>query len=124
MSLLRSKRFVLFGGIAALCMLVAVPAQATHPRPRGANPMRLSLVPAYTPCSGPNRTHEPPLAFPSCNPPAQMSRQATVGTADAYGGSANFTGSFGLEVIVGIPGSPDDSDVNLRLELTDVRCVP
>ena len=120
----RSMRFVLLGGIAALCLLIVVPAQATHPRPKGASPMRLSLVPAYDPCSAPNRTHGPPLAFPSCNPPAHTSGQATVGTADAFGGAANFAGYFLLEVIVGVPGPPNDSDVRLKLDLTDVRCVP
>jgi hypothetical protein len=117
-------RFVLLVGIAALCLLIAVPAQATHPRPKGASPMRLSLVPAYDPCSAPNRQHGPPLAFASCNPPDQTSGQATVGSPDAFGGAANFTGSFNLQVLVGTPGPPNDSDVRLRLDLADVRCVP
>ena len=34
-----------------------------YPRPAGAYPMRVSLVPAYEPCSSPNRTHGPPLAL-------------------------------------------------------------
>ena len=42
-----------------------------YPRPKGASPMRGSLVPAYEPCTAPNRTHGPPLAFPSCAPPAR-----------------------------------------------------
>lgn len=120
----RSMRFVLLGGIAALLLLIAVPAQAIHPRPKGASPMRWSLVPSYTPCSAPNRTHGPPLAFPSCNSPAQTSAQATVGTADAFGGAANFSGSFYIGVLVGVPGPPDDSDVYIKMELTDIRCVP
>ena len=70
MTMLRSMRFVtLLGGLATLCLLIAAPAQATHPRPVGASPARMSLVPAYAPCAAPNRTHGPPLAFPSCNPP-------------------------------------------------------
>ena len=120
----RSIRFVLLGGIAALCLLIAVPAQATHPRPKGASPVRLSLVPDYEPCSVPNRMHGPPLAFSSCNPPAQTSAQATVGTPDAYGGPANFMGYIQIYVIVGVPGPPNDSDVPVRMELTDIRCVP
>ena len=88
----RSMSFVLLGGIAALCLLIAVPAQATHPRPKGASPVRLSLVPTYDQCSAPNRTHGPPLAFPSCNPPAQTSGQATVGTPDAFGGQQTSRG--------------------------------
>jgi hypothetical protein len=87
---LRSMRFVtLFGGLAALCLLIAAPAQAIHPRPAGASPIRVPLVPAYAACAAPNRTHGPPLEFASCNPPAQTSAQATVGTPDAFGGAAN-----------------------------------
>ena len=114
----------LFGGLAALCLLIAVPAQAIHPRPKGASPMRWSLVPAYNQCTAPNRTHGPPLAFPSCNPPAQSSAQATVGTPDAFGGTANFSGYFYINVLVGVPGPPNDSDVYIRMDTTDIRCVP
>jgi hypothetical protein len=125
MTMLRSMRFVtLLGGLATLSLLIAAPAQATHPRPVGAAPMRMSLVPAYAPCAAPNRTHGPPLAFPSCNPPAQTSGQATVGTADANGGGANFLGSLKITVLVGTPGPPDDSNVYVRMDLRDVRCVP
>jgi hypothetical protein len=28
-----------------------------------------SLVPAYAPCTAPDRMHGPPLAFPSCSAP-------------------------------------------------------
>ncbi len=86
--------------------------------------MRLSLVPAYTPCAASSSTHGPPLAFPSCTPPAQSSAQATVGSPDAFGGAANFVGSLKFEVIVGTPGPPEDTDVRVRWDLTDVRCVP
>ena len=125
MTMLRSMRFVtLLGGPATLCLLIAAPAQATHPRPVGASPARMSLVPAYATCAAPNRTHGPPLAFPSCNPPAQTSAQATVGTPDAFGGGANFLGYFKISVRVGTPGPPDDSDVYVRMDLRDVRCIP
>ena len=125
MTMLRSMRFVtLLGGLATLCLLIAAPAQATHPRPVGASPARMSLVPAYAACAAPNRTHGPPLAFPSCNPPAQTSAQATVGTPDAFGGGANFLGYFKISVRVGTPGPPDDSDVYVRMDLRDVRCIP
>ena len=94
--MLRMTRIAtLFGGLATLA-LIAAPAQATHPRPVGATPTRVSLVPAYAPCAAPNRTHGPPLAFASCNPPAQTSAQATVGTPDAFGGGANSTGYLRL----------------------------
>ena len=97
---------------------------AGYPRPKAASPLRVSLVPAYSQCTAPNRTHGPPLAFASCNPPAQESAQATVGSPDALGGGANFTGSVRYRVVVGAPGAPDDSDVSLTGSLADVRCLP
>ena len=39
-----------------------------HARPKGATPLRVALVPAYSACASPNRTHGPPLAFPSVQP--------------------------------------------------------
>ena len=51
-----------------------------YPRPKGATPVHASLVPAYEPCASPNRQHGPPLAFASCNPPAQTSDELTVGS--------------------------------------------
>jgi hypothetical protein len=95
-----------------------------HPRPAGASPARLSLVPAYAPCTAPNRTHGPPLAFGSCSPPAGTSSQATVGTPDALGGGANFSGWIRYSVVVGLPGPPADSDVRITSSLSDVRCRP
>ena len=95
-----------------------------YPRPAGASPARLSLVPAYAPCTAPNRTHGPPLGFGSCNPPVATSSQATVGTPDALGGGANFSGSVRYSVVVGLPGPPNDSDVKITSSLSDVRCRP
>ena len=104
-------------------MLVAAEmASATHPRPKAATPLRVPLVPAYNACSAPNRTHGPPLAFPSCNPPVQSSSSITVGSPDANGAGANAEGFVKLGVVVGIPGPPDDSDVLITSTGTDVRC--
>ncbi len=66
--------------------------------------MRMSLVPAYAACAAPNRTHGPPLAFASCNPPAQTSAQATVGTPDANGALTIFGRYVRLDVRIGVPG--------------------
>jgi hypothetical protein len=107
-----------------VCLLTAASAQATHPRPKGASPIRMSLVPAYAACAAPNRTHGPPLEFASCNPPAQTSAQATVGTPDAFGGGANSTGYFRLVGFPSVPPDPDNSDVLIEIALNDVRCVP
>jgi hypothetical protein len=108
---------------SALTMLVAAEvASATHPRPAGASPFRASMVPAYNACASPNRTHGPPLAFPSCNPPVQSSTALTIGSPDANGAGANSVGSIRLSVKVGAPGLPEDSDVNISASATDIRC--
>jgi len=108
------------GALAA--MMFASVANATHARPKAASPIVASMVPAYNACAAPNRTHGPPLAFPSCNPPVQSSGSITVGTPDANGAAANSVGSIRLAVIQGVPGPPDDSDVSIKANITDVRC--
>jgi hypothetical protein len=100
--------FVLIGGIAA----------ATHVRPKGATPLRVSLTPAYAECTSPNRTHGPPLAFQSCAPPVQLSNYVTVGTPDANGAAANSTGYVLIKVL------GNGSDILTTGEITDVRCKP
>jgi hypothetical protein len=104
-------------------MVMAQMASATHVRPKGASPLRVTLVPAFNACTAANSTHGTPLAFPSCNPPVQSSNFLTVGTPDANGtAAANFTGFIKLAVKVGVPGPPDDSDVLITSTMTDVRC--
>ena len=103
-------------------MVMASMASATHPRPKGATPLRVSLVPSFNACTAPNRTHGPPLAFPSCNPPVQSSTAVTVGSPDFNGAAANAEGNVKLSVVVGIPGPPDDSDVAITSTGTDIRC--
>jgi hypothetical protein len=121
--MLRLSRVVtLLGGLAMLCLLVAAPAQATHPRPKGTGVYKTALVPAYAECAAPNRTHGPPLAFPSCNPPAQTSAEATVGTPDANGSPVSFNSYILFTPCVGVPGPPEDSDLRLDIPLNDVRC--
>ena len=86
-------------------------------RPKGATPLRASLVPAFKACAAPNRTHGAPLAFPSCNPPVQTSNFLTIGSPDANGAGANSTGFVLLKVK---PTSPED--VLITSIGTDVRC--
>jgi hypothetical protein len=124
---LRLTRFgTLCGALALFCLLMAASAEATHPRPKSASPIHMSLVPAYAQCAAPNRTHGPPLAFGSCNPPAQASAQATVGTPDAFGGAANATGFLRLKHIPCVDNcpSPTMTDILIDIALNDVRCVP
>ena len=88
-----------------------------YARPKGATPVRVPLVPAFTQCSAPNREHGPPLAFGSCAPPTPGSDALTVGSAPA-----NMSGSVRYATIVGNPSTPEDeADVSLRVEITDVR---
>src|SRR5262245_32949953 len=119
------KLLTLSLALAALGVLVvAQAASATHPRPKGATPLRVPLVPAYKPCTAPNRSHGAPLSFPSCGPPVQSSDYLTVGTADANGAATNSVGSMRLDVQAGVVGPPDDADVLIKANITDVRCKP
>jgi hypothetical protein len=102
-------------------MIVAQVAGATHPRPISATPLQVSLVPAYQQCTSPNRTHGPPLASPSCSPPAQTSRYVTVGTFDANGAAAGSRGFFKFAVATS-PGPPVSSAIQIAAQITDVRC--
>jgi hypothetical protein len=103
-----------------------------YARPRAASPMRVSLVPTYRPCNDPdrvppngaaNRTHGPPLAYPSCNPPVMFS-VAKVGTADSTALAANSVGIVRYRTIVGVPGGVDDADLAITVDVTDVLCRP
>ena len=88
-----------------------------YPRPKGATPVRVSLVPAYRQCTSPDRTHGPPLAFASCSSPALESGVLTVGDAPA-----NMSGFVRYETMVGNPVTPaDEADLALRVQITDVR---
>jgi hypothetical protein len=116
-------RLAFVAGVIGLMVVVQV-ATATHSRPKSASPIHVSLVPAYEPCTAPNRTHGPPLAFPSCSPPVQTSASLTVGTPDANGAPANSSGFLKIRTLVGAPGPPDDSDVIFSATITDVRCKP
>jgi len=107
-------------------MVTAQMASATHPRPKGATPLRVSTVVAYNQCTAPNRTHGPPLAFPSCNPPVQTSANVTVGSPDANAAAANSVGSIRLDVCnaagptcAGIGAFPD---VKIIASISDARC--
>ena len=100
-------------------MAVSQVASGSHVRPKGASPLRASLVPAYKACATPNRTHGAPLAFPSCNPPVQTSNFLTLGSPDANGAGANSTGY----VLLRVKGTSPE-DVLIDSVITDVRCKP
>jgi len=107
-------------GAMGLMVLTSI-AGASHPRPQGATPIRVPLVPAFNQCAAANRTHGPPLAFPSCNPPVPSSNFLTVGTPDANGAPAKSQGFFKVAVRTN-PGPPEESQIVITSRITDVRC--
>jgi hypothetical protein len=99
-----------------------VPTSPGFPRPKGATPSRISLVPAYNQCSSGNRTHGAPFANASCSPPVQSSSYLTAGSPDANGAQANLTGYILYDAVVGDPSTlADEADAGLRASITDVR---
>jgi hypothetical protein len=106
--------------LGALALPQALPqaASGSHVRPKGATPVTDSLVLAHQPCTAPNTQHAPPLAFPSCQPAMQSSKFLSVGTPDSNGAMANFIGRAQVITLASPP------DVRVRVDLTDVRCLP
>jgi Acetyl xylan esterase (AXE1) len=111
-----------FGGLVRVPAVKVVPpgyelspdyVPTGYPRPRGATPFRVSLVPAFDQCTSSNRTHGAPLSFASCAPPNPSSDFLTVGTPDANGQPANSIGYVLYEV--------GAADVNVSASVTDVR---
>ena len=93
-----------------------------YPRPKGATRIRLSLVPAYEPCTAPNRTHGPPLGFDSCSPPTPSPGALTVGTADSNGQPTRSVSLARLVTMRGDPTTPvDEADMRIFVTATDVR---
>jgi TolB protein len=90
-----------------------------YPRPRGATPLRVSLVPAFKSCAAPNTSHGAPLAFGSCGPPVQASNFLTIHTPDANGGRASAVGFLLFKVKTSSP-----EDVLISGSITDVNCRP
>jgi hypothetical protein len=101
-----------------------VPQSPGYPRPKGATPTRVSLVPAFQQCTAPNRTHGAPLSSQSCAPPTQASSFLTVGTPDApgNGAAANSVASAQFTTIPGNANTQaDEGDVRVGASITDVR---
>jgi acetyl esterase/lipase len=105
--------------LSGVTLQIPTVEDAGFARPKGATPLLEALAIAYKPCSSANRTHGPPLAGGSCNPPQQESDQLTVGTLDANGNAANAVGSLRLDVRLGSQSvSPD---VLIAFSMADVR---
>jgi Tol biopolymer transport system component len=102
---------------------VVGPPPAGYPRPRGATPMTVSLVPASVPCATPNRIHGTPLAFGSCAPPMQASPRLTVGTPDANGAPVRMTASVRIHAILGNSATEsNEADLKITFSASDIRC--
>jgi hypothetical protein len=112
-------------GIAVLVLAVGTMmasqlSSASHVRPKGATPLRVSLVPSYKQCVAPgNRQHGAPLVFPSCAPPVLQSPFLTTGTPESNGAGANGIAFALLRVKATSP-----EDVLINSQGTDIRCQP
>jgi hypothetical protein len=95
------------------------------PRPKGASPTNASLVPAFKQCTSANRTHGTPLSYGSCTPPVQTSSVLTIGSPDANGAPAKFTGTASYTAIAGNSSTEtDEADVRIQVNLADIRNRP
>jgi hypothetical protein len=140
------KRFSLVLAAATLgALVVASAALGVHARPQSASPLTFQLVPAFEPFvpGCPGRTvssHGPPLVFPSCNPPDQVSDYLTATSPDRaapFNLTADGTGTVVLKVTCLVPPGTttptgqnqpcpapgDQSDVLVTSSSTGVRCV-
>jgi hypothetical protein len=101
-----------------------LPPINAYPRPKGASPMDVPLVPAYNRCrGGPFSTtiHGPPLDYASC-PPTRTSTTLTLGTADSNGAPTKSVSRVSIGVLVGNPSTPaDEADLRLFGTVNDVR---
>jgi TolB protein len=88
-----------------------------YPRPKGASPMRLPLVPSETTCTAPNNSHGAPLSYGSCSPPSPTSSKLAVSFGEL---KTKSLGSVKLVVNPGTNTNPDDADVNVSLSITNV----
>ena len=105
----------------------AVLAGAPYPRPVGATPLRVSLVPAFQPCEvgSANSRHGSPLAFPSCSAPIPSSATVRVGPnglgfARIVVCPTGTTGAFCTPA----GGAMPLPDVRFTGSIRDVKCAP
>ncbi len=92
--------------------------ELNYPRPGGATPLVVPLVPEFRECTPPtNSTHVAPLSEPSCSPPTLASSLLTTSAVGSGTGSARY------DVVAGDPSTPaDEADFGITARTTDVRC--
>ena len=108
------------------------PVTTGYPRPAGATPYQVPLVPALNSCVTPNATHAAPISKPSCAPAVGSSGFLQVGTPDLNGQPAKSSGLVKVRVFCdgGAPGevppclttTGDQLDGAVTVSETDVRC--
>jgi dipeptidyl aminopeptidase/acylaminoacyl peptidase len=93
----------------------------SYPRPKGATPLSVPLVPANKPCTTPNSTHGAPLSYGSCAPPQLTSDELTTGTPDSNGLPVRMDAFLLLRAIPGNSATTgDEADVKIDAHLNDV----
>ena len=96
--------------------LYVASAAPAYPRPGGATPLRVPLVPAFAACTSPNSNHVPPLDSPSCTPATLESALVTTSSTGKGAGTAR------LDALVGNPATPEDeADIRILLTTTDIK---
>jgi hypothetical protein len=95
-----------------------------YPRPRGATPIYIPLVPAAVPCTNPNTTHGPPLSHGACTPALAQSSTTFTGIGDGNPATSRSIGFVNIRAKPGTAGPPDDADVLIDMNITHVMNRP
>jgi len=103
-------RHVLASLAAAVVLVYGTNALANHNHPFKANKFLATFVRAYQQCTAPTHSHNPPLAFPACNP-------VPASTTLSFG-PKGFGQAIGVVVL---NSSKQASDVKLISKFSDVR---
>jgi hypothetical protein len=94
-----------------------------YPYPLGGSPLRVSLVPAFTPCetSSADSEHGSPLAFPSCSSTSLLSSTVTFGP-NSLGFARMVVCPAGTPSAFCNPSGMPKPDVRFTASIRDVRC--
>jgi hypothetical protein len=113
-------------------LAVTTAALASHARPKGATPTRISLVPAHKACVAPNQAHQGSLALPTCTSVVEESSLLTMKAPDRtapFNAGATGSGYFQAKVYctdaTAVPcttNGGDQLDDMFTLALTGVWC--
>jgi hypothetical protein len=95
-----------------------------YPRPVGASPIRVPLVPIFSECASgsTNSVHGSPLNFSSCTPPARVSSTARLGRGSIGSVTLTVCNVGSTSSACQEPGLVEP-DLKVVANLRDVRCV-